>query len=71
MVANYCEKRIAALTGEIEQIDTAVLRLQQQLTTLTQRRLLLQGALLELQDIQRQQNGERAGELEAAFREES
>jgi prefoldin subunit 5 len=66
MSETYIEKRLTDLHAEIQQIDSTIPQLQNQLTTLTQRRLLLQGAFLELQDLQKQTqtaNGHKEAEL--------
>lgn len=64
----YIEKRLNDLQDEIQKIDSTIPQIQTQLTNLTQRRLLLQGAFLELQDFAKQTptaNGHKEADVDA------
>ena len=67
--STYCETRMKALQTELEQINASIPKLQGQLEQLTSRRLMLHGALLELQDLVKQQNGKVAEPSEAVIAE--
>ena len=58
METTYIEQRQAALQDELVKIDDAIPKVQGQLAQLSSRRLLLQGALMELQDLEKH-NGKR------------
>ena len=68
---SYLDGRVQALQAELEQIATAIPKLQGQLEQLTSRRLMLHGALLELQDLLKQQNGKVTAPSESLVSQES
>ena len=53
----YVQQRVSALQKELQQIDGTIPQLQDQLQKLSARRCMLQGAVLELQDLMKQRNG--------------
>ena len=65
METTYIEQRQAALQDELVKIDDAIPKVQGQLAQLSSRRLLLQGALMELQDLEKH-NGNHAAVAEKA-----
>ena len=68
---SYLDGRVRMLQEELEQIGTAIPKLQGQLEQLTSRRLMLHGALLELQDLLKQQNGKVTAPSESLVSQES
>ena len=60
---DYVQKRLSSLQAELTHIDETLPRLTSQVNSLTSRRLLLQGAFLELQDFVKQTPAENGSKV--------
>jgi hypothetical protein len=68
-MANYVTDRLTALEAEILQLDEVLARSQANLQRLTSRRLMLQGALVELQELAKRQTADNGTQPAAAMKE--